>query len=571
MGGFLLVRKSDGGDRIMEDRALRVFERKGLDERTRVTRPQFVLYLYKKLLGNEQRLVEFDDDLIAVVGTLVYKGRTGTEAYTELYHDYVAGQEVDKDLAGNYCVIIYHAGEITTFIDRPGWYRVYHDPDFRVLSSSFLAASRAMPSLTVSPHELYEYVFYGCFFWKSTLFKQVRILNHNHIWKLGTDPKSSYRPPHYDKFPPGASFDQMAEMVSENILRYFVMMGQAYGKQFAIGLSGGFDSRMLLAALRNLGYPTHVYVYGSKTSTDVTVACAVAKGEGFAIDHVDRRPATTSRIDDWQEILRRDFYFFDGVKAVGLFDNGADYESRFDRARQTNIHLNGSGGEIFRQLWDLPNRNISVAGFLRAGYDFGDFGMLPNGEDAFFEDLAEKTRDILQVTQCPVERDQLNRRQVDMLFPLLRNVFGTMNLVANNQISPSTLVYMEPRFVHQSFDIPFEYKNCCRFQSAVMCRLDASIAKYDSQYGFNFFDPPSLNYRARTWLRHRAPTWLLKMNRKRRDRQEARPSLLTGEYFSSIFDRQELAIREFLDPDALYNAEHLLRAYSAELVIGEYF
>src|ERR1700750_1216342 len=63
----------------------------------------------------------------------------------------------------------------------------------------------------------------------------------------------------------------------------------------ASALPGGCDSRLILALLRRHGISPRVYVYGPPGNKDVELARAIAEGEGFALEVVDkdRQPALT--------------------------------------------------------------------------------------------------------------------------------------------------------------------------------------------------------------------------------------------------------------------------------------
>ncbi|KKL17973.1 hypothetical protein LCGC14_2480170, partial [marine sediment metagenome] len=417
MGGFLILRKDHGEPVLVETSAsaLRVFEKKGLKKSRHVQRPDFDLHLYQKLINPDEHFVEFDDGgFVASTGALVYRQKSGTDALVNVYEDFKEGSDVDKELLGNYCVILYHQRTLTLFNDRTGYFRVYHDLDYRVISSSFLAVSHALPVLTVSPHELYEYIFYGFFLKTKTLFEQVRTLDHDYIWRVTPDRDQKQRAVHFEDFPAGANFESMLEMVRENLLEYFRTLGKAFGGSFTCALSGGYDSRLMVALLRRLKFDTHIYVYGSEQSDDVRVAKEVAKGERFSLDHVDKKARPPIPMEKWLDHLEKDFYFFDGVKPVGIFDNGSDMDTRLVRARRGRLQLNGAGGEIYREIWNLPNHDVSVQGWVRNMYDFGEYGACTDifSKAEFFEKLAAKVRDILKIS-----RNRISRREVEMLFP----------------------------------------------------------------------------------------------------------------------------------------------------------
>jgi hypothetical protein len=571
MAGFLLVAKDPAAPVLQGrvERTLRVFAKRGLKEARRIARPGFDLYLFQKLLSKRHQLLEFaDGDFIAATGTLIYRGKSGTEALAALYDDFRAGFDVDRELMGNYCVLLTRAGRLTLFCDRSGFMRIYHDPDFRVISNSFLAVAYGSPKLTVSPHELYEYVFYGFFFKTKTLFEEVRILDHAWFWHLYPPAHPVRRAIYFQDFPDNSGFDSILGLVRENLLDYFSTLRNAFGGSFACALSGGYDTRLLLAILRKLAFPVHLYVYGDAASKDVRVAKCVCRGEGLSLDHGKRETGPAVPIQLWFAHLEKQFYFFDGAKPLGLFDNGSDLESRLDRVEGGRLHLNGAGGEIYREIWHLGDCGVSISDFLRNMYDFGRYDFCTEAFDKgeFFLGLEAKIAEILET-----RADRLTRTQVEMLFPSLRNLFASSNVMANNQIGDAILPYAEPRFVHQSYRIPLRYKYDGRFQAALIQSLDPALARYTSAYGYNFRDPIPVKARLESKFRRYLPVPLRVLVR-RMHTEPKEPSLwLQGDYYTTVFGRQDLAIRKYFRPELIRDPSKLLRAFTAELLLGDYF
>jgi len=540
-----------------------------MEEYRALRRPGMELFLYSTCLGQPPGWIEFENgDFLAAVGTCLYRGGVGPESLRELYRDFTAGRDCDAHLAGNYAVLIGQGERLSLLGDRSGYYGVYTLKDGSAFSSSFLATTYLADSLSLSPQELYEYVFYGFFFHQTTLFEEVRLLDHERTWRLLPETESSPRATIPQGFPPGAGFGDMLAQVEAKLLDYFRTLGDAYGGSFTAALSGGYDSRLMLAILRKLGYSPHLYVYGSPAHEDVRVAKAIANGEKLALEHVDKSAHPRPALADWPALLERDFHFFDGLKATGVFDNGSDHLTRVDRARKGELQLNGAGGEIYREIWNLPNRSLSIRRFLQVRYDTGDYGFCTGAFDAgsFFDALARKVHALLNTS-----RRRISRREVEMLFPRLRNIFAASNTTINNQIGPSLLPYMEPRFVDESYEIPIKYKDYGRFNAALIRSLDPSLASYQSAYGINFTDPISPKTRLTAKIRQNVPVGLRLLRRTRRYAGSAQPFYLGGDYYRTIFGDRPLAVAEYLDPAGIRDPVKRARALTVELFLGDYF
>ena len=502
---------------------------------------------------------------LAYVGALVYRGQRGRAALELLAADLATGIDPGPRLAGTFALILHQGAELTIRSDQLGYYQVYADEKGSVYSSSLLACLLSGRPPRVSAQELYEYVLYGFCFGSQMPLVDLRTLAPGRVWQLL--PKSGTRqlPPSFTPLDPARRFADLLEEVRASLLDYFGMVSAAFDGSLTCALSGGYDSRLMLATLRALGIQPKLYVYGGEQHPDVRVAKAIAAGEGFPLEHVDKSGWPRVPRERWRELVLRDWSVFDGLKATGIFDNGSDYETRKARATTAKLQLNGAGGEIYREIWHLPNRRLSIQDFLHARYDPGDFDFCTDRfhEDEFYVRLGEKVRALLGI-----ERPWLSRVELEMLFPLLRNRFAGANTAINNQWGPSVLPFMEPRFVFPSYGIPIRFKEHGRFNAALIRSLDSALARYPSAYGWDFAGAPPLMARLRTRAQQNVPiSWRLS-RRRRRYLGRAMPYYLESPYLQELFGRRELAIREYLDPDRIHDPSKRARALTAELILG---
>lgn len=562
MSGFLIA----GLPAQESQRAARcVFERKGLRCAEELSIGGDTLVLFGRGGSENCHHVQLPNgDWAAVVGTFMFSNRTGRAGLEALLATDRGLLDLESELAGNYVLFLYRGGRLQMIQDRCGYYQVYRSADGRRLSTSLLALAAGEARERPSAQEFYEYVFYGFNFGRRTLLPGIQLVDHDHVWDCDADAPGASRPLLHDTLPPGSSFRDRLDAVRANLLDYFDALGTCFDGSFTSALSGGYDSRLMLALLRNLGHSPHLYVYGGPNHPDVTIAKAIAKGEGLALEHIDKGATPRPDVDTWLEILKRDYHFFDGLKATGIFDDGSDYSTRVDRAGKARLQINGAGGEIYRDIWNLPNRSIAIERFLHARYDYGDFSFCTDRFDgrAFYARLGEKVQEILGI-----RRGRITRLEMEKLFPLLRNRFAGANTALNNQLGPSILPYMEPRFVEQSYGIPMRFKDYGRFHAALIASLDPALASYPSNYGRNFSDPISMKTKLRVQLRRNVPVGLRLARRRRRYAGRPLPYYLEGEYRDALFGKGELAISEFLDVDRIHDPVKRARALTVELVL----
>jgi hypothetical protein len=269
----------------------------------------------------------------------------------------------------------------------------------------------------------------------------------------------------------------------------------------------------------------------------------------------------------FRETTEKQFYFFDGLAADGVFDDGSDLATRFERSRRARLQLNGAGGEIYREIWNVGDTDMPIAKFLQLRYDFGDYGFCRGGFDkaAYFDRFSEKVREILGI-----RRDRLTRTEMEMLFPFLRNIYGAGNNVANNQISPALLPFVEPRFIYPSFEIPIRWKLFGRFNEALLRAADPLLARHDSAYGHDFSHPPTLARKVKRLAEMKLPV-SLRLAKRGWASKVARPLpyYLEDDYLREVLGAGPKAIDELVDTGRIGDPIRLSRALSAELVLTD--
>src|SRR5437588_4381402 len=145
---------------------------------------------------------------------------------------------------------------------------------------------------------------------------------------------------------------------------YFELVASNFGDRVTSALTGGYDSRLILALLRRHGVRPRLYVYGSHDDKEISVARAVAEGEGFPIEIVDKDKEPVFAPDEFAAVAHQNFLADDGYGWTGIFHNGAEHEERANRVSGNAIALNGGGGEVWRNFFYLLDRSYSPRAIL---------------------------------------------------------------------------------------------------------------------------------------------------------------------------------------------------------------
>jgi len=374
MGGFLLLKRNQNVPveeiEKQNQSSIEVFKKKGLKLRKRIERERFVVFVFHKYSLKTKDQFEFENgDFIISTGTSIYNGKTGACALKALLEDFSNERDFHANLYGHYCILIFHRGKLFIFTDYTGLYKVYCNKSKSVLSSSFLAVAKTLQKKNISKQEFYEYVFHEAFYGDNTIFKEIKLLDSKSLWQISPEISKTPQKIFFNDFQNTKSFDETVTMVSRNLISYFKILKSAFDNKVASSLSGGYDTRLMLALTRKVGISPYFFVYGGRNSIDVKIAKAIAQGEKFELDHIDKSKYPKVARRDFYEMIENNFFLFDGFGAVGIFDNGSDIDTRIDRVKKAHLHLNGGGGEIFRRTWRFSDkRKINIENFLKNKY-----------------------------------------------------------------------------------------------------------------------------------------------------------------------------------------------------------
>lgn len=570
MGAFFLQLKNKCSDKIKI--AEEVFNKKGLVLNKKIEHQNFTLLVYyKKYLKNENIFESDNGDFIAATGTLIYNGHKEKEALKDLFNDFSLEKPFfEGNLHGNFSFIIYKNTELYFMQDGLGYYPAYCNNEMSMVSSSFMAVTKCADNKEISVQELYEYVLNGQYISCQTLIKNIEFTDHKVIWKLYPNKRQIARMPSR-KYNIGASCSENLEESKAILNEVFSSIVKAFGRDITSALSGGYDTRMILSIFRYLDVTPELYVYGKSSSTDVKIAMAIAEGEKLKLDHIDKSKLSTRKTpEDYYEFLKEQFYLYDGSGAPGVFDEGTDMITRKMRILKENtslLHINGAGGEIYREIWSVWNKKLSINDLIKIRFDLFDFSMCGEKFDKnkYFFDLKEKMKEIIGI-----ERDHLTRLELEKIFPLVRNRFAVINCSINNQFSYSLLPYMEKDIVDQSYTIPVKFKEHGYFQNELMKFYDPAISKYSSQYGVNFFDKVSVKKKLADNFRKLVPIALIPFL-KNRKRKLVPPYYMEKHYLNEIFGASELTLKEYFDFKMFNDKDMLSRALTTEILLRDIF
>lgn len=472
--------------------------------------------------GSDNCEVRGEDGSALGVGPIWYRGQFGRAALPSLLRDVLAHGNIDPAQArGNYALLTVTGGQCLLMSDALGLVRIYASADQRFYSTSWLATCAYAGGVALDEAAAIEYVLLGASHSNATLAKGISTLQLGGSVDLrsGNIGRWLAGGGGWSEDPPAGTFGEMVERVAE----YFRTVGRevamAFPGRIRAALSGGFDSRLIVAGLLASGACPDLFVYGAPGSDDVRVAREVADAVGLPLEHIDKQALARDVPPLHPEDLTENALFFDGFSNDGVCDPGIDRQTRLAQTANGGVALNGGGGEIFRNYFHLPDRPLHAIDVVRAFYRGFDPRVFrrAGGVQAYQDRMVAAIEDCLRSQSGGGRR--FKRSEIELLYPLFRCHFW---MAMNNSIGVRHGYYSTPLIdyttVRMASWLPMAWKNAGRLQSSLINQLHPLLAQQVSTYGFRFADGPNRHARFANWQTRIRPVrvrpWINALHRR---------------------------------------------------------
>jgi asparagine synthetase B (glutamine-hydrolysing) len=569
VAGFFLASTRDPAfcDQAMAA-ARKQFPLHGFSGLTEVERPGWTLLHAPHIIGGPESLLVSRDDVVAVAGTLVCDGKMGRPALEAL----LALDWPKPDwgrVGGHFAALIHKAGRTFLLTDFFAAFQLFHDAEMRLFSTSLLSAAQAMERLSFHPQAVYEYGFNVVPIGDDTVFTELKTLGPDRLIELTEAGPIAH--PLAKSLPEAATEMPLAERIERQrkalaaIVRPHV---ETYGDRIFCPLSGGLDSRLLLALLREAGATPNLYVYGGPGSEDVAIAKAIGAAEGFEVEWIDKS-ARTIEPDEFAAQVEANFQSYDALPNFGeLFESGANAAARAARHEGGAMSASGGCGEVFRNFFYLPDRRMSAAVVARtffARYAKGDLTEAFD-ERAFLRGLEDK---ILHAIGREGERGPLPRGLIEQIYPRVRcRPFFGREISNEARFGAYLMPFLDHRVAAEALTLPLHLKNTGRFEAALIAAIDPALARQPSAYGHHFAEPPSRAHRWSEFNTRVRPAWLRQksyaLRRRLGSMADEHGGLLTPEWLGRVIDLEFPAMRRFFRVEQIKDSSLLRRVANLE-------
>lgn len=503
------------------------------------------------------------------IGPLWYRGKFGKDALAVLLDEVRATGRLDeRALRGNFALFLNVGDRVWLLNDALGFVRIHASADGCFFSTSWLAACAYLERVELDAASAIEYVLTGAAHSRCSVARNITLLPVGEGFDLA-------RRRTWQRFPAGIagegrdfdSLDEAVEAVAGHLRTVFAEVAMAFPGKVRAALSGGFDSRLILAGLLAAGVRPELFVYGSADSSDVVVARSVAQSAKIPLDVIDKAIMNRQLPLPGIESLEQSALFFDGLPNDGLYDPGSDQQTRLQQTADGYIALNGGGGEIFRNFFHLPNRPFTADDIVKTFYRGFSTKVFrgAQGLSDYKTRLAASVLETLGVGDAGTTR--LTRDQVELVYPLFRCHFW---MGVNNSVGVRHGYYATPLLdlglVRMARHVPLRWKNAGTFQSRLVAALHPGIAAQPSAYGFSFDQGPDWKAQlAERLVCARPPALRPLINATRRRLQNVRVSRGTLAQYRALLPG-EWRMDSLLDLDQLPDDMSLRRALAIEVV-----
>lgn len=580
MAGLFLVRNDDVA---FAERALaaggEAFAAQGFGAPQRCELPGWTLLHWPHIIGGPDGWLDTGEFQIAVAGTLVVDGRMGRGALTALATMDPLAIEWSR-VAGQFVAFVRRGGRSFLVGDYFSAFQLFCDRDDRLFSTSLLAATGALPRLSFDAQGVYELAFNVMPIGDDTIFAELKTLSPFVVLELTATgvvrhavakplPDAPNALPLEDRI--ARHHSRLSEVVRAHV--------GGFDGEIVCPLSGGLDSRLVLAALREQGVTPRVYVYGVPGDEDVTIAQGIGRTLGFDVEWLDKTEAVVAP-DAFAQQVERNFHQFDGLPTFGnIFDNGSHAAGQLRRHAGGAMAVSGGCGEIYRNFFYLPDRRFSaadIAATFFARFDAGD----ATGEFDARRFMAAVTAKIRDAIEPPSAAGPLSRSRVEQIYPRIRcrALFGR-EISLEARFSPYLMPFLDHQVVSEAMTLPIGLKHAGRFEAALLAAIDPELARQPSAYGHDFAGPPSRRHRFGEWQSRIRPVWLRRRTyalRRRLGRAgDEHGGLLTPDYMNRVIDPDFPIMRRFFAMDRITdsglwrriaNMEYLAQTLGSKLV-----
>jgi hypothetical protein len=349
MGAFFLYHeKSD----VPQEKLLILYKNKGFNNPKYIKLGSYNLVLYKKQIVDISNYVINEMHELYVCGSLFYKGLSYNKSIRKILNDITSNKVDPSRLFGNYIIIIFNkSNNGIELITDPSVNKVFYiDKSNRLISTDFLAILTARNNnYNINRLAVIENIITGNLIPPDTYINEIERVDRISVKNLNTYFPSItfnyFKPTINDNIRTRKEAIEHANNMLDNYFADAASISNQYGAH--IGLTGGYDSRLLLMhARRNIANLITNSFWRQKSEEYENAKTLARAADIYFYSFEDY----SYKSPDTESIMNESYYVYDGqIRADNRWDQIftlRDYTKKIANKHYVGFH--GCGGEQYR-------------------------------------------------------------------------------------------------------------------------------------------------------------------------------------------------------------------------------
>lgn len=475
----------------------RLYSTKGFSDPVICDLGNYQLWVYRKQLIGVNNFVSNETGRVFACGSLFYKGLGYTESLQQLLDDFLGECINHSALFGNYILLFQRnrESEFTLSVDPALIKNVYFDGERKVLSTDFLAIlESSQGNYSLNRIALVENLITGSLISPETYANEIHKvdkINFPEIEKALPGVKARlFTPEIRSDFTDFKSAVEDANLKLDDYFSSAAGISEQYGAN--IGITGGFDSRLLLIYARKHIKRLSCNSFWRTYSREYINARELAEATGLSFSTFEKSPFM--KLSD-ESIPLIPYLFFDGqIRSQNRWDeefNLPEYNSQLISGSGVGFH--GCGGEQYRNA-DRYLSKMRLDSFIRHEWLFRqsrDMFLNRSLRLDVFKNLEKKILRLLQPIRNKIDLAEMKRFQ--------NEIWNTSNRTTRVNVLNQQQFYFAPfteyAISHTAYGYVPYLGSSFRFQAEMMKRADPVLAAVTNNYGFNISEGEPLKMR----------------------------------------------------------------------------
>ena len=488
MGAIFLYNKSKD---VNAKKALKHFEEAGFSEPEVFDIGIWRIYAYSKMCGHYHNIIGDKKTFLISIGTPVYKSMGYSEGLYELLKDYKANAICVEKLVGQYNIFFCHNGKIEILFDPMRSKHLFIDNELSVISSHMLAICQSLSgNLYIRKESVYEKLLSGFIMTPNTIFENILQFNsgiQDNV--ISSNLGISFITLSNNINPSLSGIGNREECIqdqAEALLQYFECLKKQCDYGIDAGLSGGYDSRLILACM-NQSFKKHMHLHTHSTENVHKSDLKIAK-EMAGYVNVDFNVVPTKKIEHCEQasrVIRNSVLYFDGRSSYSIGGCGEVYTAKYrkESTENTPFTLTGIGGELYRNVFCVTGKKLHLNHLIKEKVFSSNFSRaVPRSiYKSISEDVLKRIATRLGINPYKLQSPIIaHRYYCEIMMP-----DGQGNaLDAYNQVSCCIAPFIEKKIILKGYETIKYHGSGGDFEGDLIGIIDPGLAAIESSYGY---------------------------------------------------------------------------------------